>query len=77
MATFGKALDAKMHELGITAKELSDMSGVYPSYISRILSGKLGDPKWGKARALVHALGMTTDEFAEYQDSFGPEEEDD
>lgn len=68
MKTFGEALDQAMKARGIKQSELSERSGVYQSYISRLLSGKLLDPTFTKAVALIHALKMTTDEFAALQE---------
>lgn len=68
MKTFGETLAYAMKARGMKQTELSEKSGVYQSYVSRILSGKLTDPTFTKAVALIHALGMTTDEFAALQE---------
>lgn len=69
MKTFGETLVACMGERGMTQKELAKRSGVYQSYISRLVTGALADPTFTKACALIKALGMTPDEFAEAQDA--------
>lgn len=68
MKTFGETLAYAMKSHGIKQTELSEKSGVYQSYVSRILSGKLTDPTFTKAIALIHALGMSTDEFVALQE---------
>lgn len=61
--TFGEVLDGRMEELGMSATELSAKSGVGKPYISQLINGKLKDPTWPKACALIDAVGLTTDEF--------------
>lgn len=73
MKTFGETLAQAMKDNGVKQNELSERSGVYQSYISRLLNGKLLDPTFTKAVALIHALGMTTDEFAALQEEDGHE----
>lgn len=68
MKTFGETLAYAMKTRGIKQTELSEKSGVYQSYVSRILSGKLTDPTFTKAIALIHALGITADEFIALQE---------
>ena len=73
MKTFGETLAQAMRNNGMKQNELSERSGVYQSYISRLLNGKLLDPTFTKAVALIHALSMTTDEFAALQEEDGNE----
>lgn len=63
MKTFGDTLTEVMNERGITQTELSEKSGVYQSYISRLRSNSMLDPTILKATALIHALDMSLDEF--------------
>lgn len=44
MKTFGETLAQAMRNNGMKQNELSERSGVYQSYISRLLNGKLLDP---------------------------------
>lgn len=68
MKTFGDTLTEVMNEHGITQTELSEKSGIYPSYISRLRSNSLLDPTISKATALIHALNMSLDEFSNRQE---------
>ncbi len=68
MKTFGETLAQTMKIRGVKQNELSERSGVYQSYISRLLNGKLLDPTFTKAIALIRALGMTMDEFVAVQE---------
>lgn len=68
MKTFGELLGECMEERGMGQNELSRRSGVSAPYISQLRSGKIADPTFSKACALIAALGMTPDEFAEAQD---------
>lgn len=63
MKTFGDTLTEVMNERGIAQTELSEKSGVYQSYISRLRSNSMLDPTISKATALIHALDMSLDEF--------------
>lgn len=67
--TFSQVMVACMDELGMRPAELADKSGVGRPYISQLIKGKLVDPSWSKARAIIAALGMTPEEFAALQDS--------
>ncbi len=69
MRAFGDVLAQVMGEKGMTAKELSDASGVSQPHISQIVRGKVVDPSFLRAAAIIHALGMTLDEFARLQDA--------
>ncbi len=37
--------------------------GVTPQYLSKLLNGKVKDPTWDKACAIIDQLGMTVEEF--------------
>lgn len=66
---FAQAMHQLMLEREMTAKELADLSGVNAPYVSRLLSGKIKEPTWEKACAIIDALGVTVDEFKELQES--------
>lgn len=61
--TFGEALFKEMYERKMTATVLARRSGVSDQYISKLLNGKVKEPTWPKACALIDALDMATDEF--------------
>lgn len=61
--TFGETVKLALRLKGLTASQLSEKSGVQQSYLSRVINGKLLDPTWSKARAIIDALDMSTDEF--------------
>lgn len=63
--TFGQTLSKVMAEKGIDAVTLSQLSGVNTPYISKLRKGKILDPTFTKAVALITALGMTPTEFYE------------
>lgn len=67
--TFADAVRKAMSERSMNAKELAEKSGVQTPYISKLLSGKIKEPTWAKACAIVDALGMNVDEFREFQGS--------
>jgi transcriptional regulator with XRE-family HTH domain len=69
MRAFGEVLSEAMREKGVTAKELSDLSGVSQPHISQIVRGKVVDPSFLRAAALIKALGLTLDEFSKLQDA--------
>lgn len=60
---FAHTLKAIMDERGITATEISNASGVGKPYLSQLLNGKMNDPTWSKACAIIDALGMSLDDF--------------
>lgn len=69
MKTFGETLVMVMSEKNVRAKELSELSGVSQPYISQIVNGKLADPSFLRAAALIKALGLSLDEFSKLQDA--------
>lgn len=66
--TFGEAMADVMAKYGLTATQVSDRSGVSKPYISKLMNGKVKEPTWPKACAIIDALGLTTDEFRELVD---------
>lgn len=70
--TFGEVLKAQMDAHGMKAIDLAEKSGVYRSYISRLVTGETKDPAFQKAAAIVAALGMSIDEFVSLMDDDAP-----
>lgn len=66
--TFAEAVKQAMDAKGMKARELSEASGLNEAYISRILSGNVKDPAFAKACAIITALDVDLDEFAERVD---------
>ena len=70
--TFADAVQKAMNKRSMDAKDLVEKSGVNAPYISKLLNGKIKEPTWAKACAIIDALDMTVDEFRDYQsDSYG------
>lgn len=67
--TFAEAVKRQMLQQGMNATELSERSGVSNPYISKLFSGKVKEPTWAKACALIDALEMTPDQFREYMEA--------
>lgn len=65
--TFADAMIRRMQELGMRPSELADRSGVSKPYISQLMNGKIVDPTWVKACAIIAALDLAVDEFAARQ----------
>lgn len=51
------------------AKDLVEKSGVNAPYISKLLNGKIKEPTWAKACAIIDTLGLSVDEFRNLQSS--------
>lgn len=54
-------------KLGITTEELSIKSGVPVGTLNKILSGDTKDPKLGTLKAIARVLGLTLDDFDDYE----------
>ena len=67
--TFAQALQKLMKSQGLTAQELVEKTGINAPYFSRLLNGKIKDPTWEKACAIIDALGVSVDEFKHAQES--------
>lgn len=65
--TFADAVKKAMNKRSMDAKDLVEKSGVNAPYISKLLNGKIKEPTWAKACAIIDALDMTVDEFRDYQ----------
>lgn len=59
---FVDTLKKLMKERGLRACDLVD-DDVTAQYISKLVNGKVKDPTWGKACAIIANLGMTVEEF--------------
>lgn len=66
--TFADAVKKAMDKRSMDAKDLVEKSGVNAPYISKLLNGKIKEPTWTKACAIIDALDMTVDQFRDYQD---------
>ena len=70
------AVKKAMNKRSMDAKDLVEKSGVNAPYISKLLNGKIKEPTWAKACAIIDALGMTVDEFRDFQsERYGDSEE--
>lgn len=67
--TFAEAVRKAMDARSMDAKTLAEASGVTPPYISKLLNGRIKEPTWSKACAIIGALGMDIDEFRQFQES--------
>lgn len=56
-------------ERKLTTKQISELSGIPESTISRILSGQTDNPSFDTICALVRAMGGSIDEFTGIQSS--------
>ena len=56
-------------ERKLTTKQISELSGIPESTISRILSGQTDNPSFDTICALVRAMGGSLDEFTRIQSS--------
>lgn len=61
--SFYTTLAYVLAEKGMTASELSEKSGLSPSYFSKLKSGHTKDVTWEKALRIIRALDMTPNEF--------------
>ena len=66
--TFAEALELAMAERGLKAVDVAEKSGVAASYLSKLATGRVKEPTWQKACAIIDALGMTPDEFKRLQE---------
>ena len=59
----------RSEERKLTTKQISELSGIPESTISRILSGQTDNPSFDTICALVRAMGGSLDEFTGIQSS--------
>ena len=62
--TFAEALRRAMDERGIKQKHIVHATGFSDSYVSMLVNGRVDDPKFSTAEKVIHALGMSLDEFS-------------
>lgn len=62
--TFAEALRAAMKAKGVKQVDICRATGLSDAYISMLVNGKVEDPKWSTAELVIHALGMTLDDFS-------------
>ena len=67
--TFAEALRLAMREHGIKQVDIVRATGLTDAYVSMLVNGKIEDPKFTTAEAVIHALGMSLDEFSELRRS--------
>lgn len=59
---FADTLRALMDEKNAKACDLVN-GDITAQYLSKLLNGKVKDPTWDKALAIIDSLGITVDEF--------------
>lgn len=55
-------------QMGMTTAELAEKSGVPLGTLNKILSGATKDPKLETLKAIARVLGLTLDDFDDYED---------
>lgn len=66
--SFSQAMKKVMVEKDLKARDLV-CDSVTPQYLSKLINGKVKDPTWDKACAIIDKLGMTVDEFHKLESS--------
>lgn len=59
---FRDTLRVLMDEKNVKACDLVN-DDITAQYLSKLLNGKVKDPTWDKALAIIDSLGITVDEF--------------
>lgn len=67
--TFAEALRKAMKERGIKQVHIVKATGLSDAYVSMLVNGRVEDPKFSTAESVIHALGMSLDEFSELKAS--------
>ena len=62
--TFAQALKRAMKDRGIKQVDICRATGLSDAYVSMLVNGRVEDPKWSTAEQVIHALGMSLDEFS-------------
>lgn len=62
--TFAEALKKAMDQRGIKQAHIVKATGFSDAYVSMLVNGKVADPKFTTAEKVIHALGMSLDEFS-------------
>ena len=65
--SFYDAFERALEIRGLKTADVCERTGLYASYFSKLKSGHTHDVSWTNALAIIAALGMTPDEFAELQ----------
>ena len=66
---FSEALRLAMAERGIKQVHIVRVTGFSDAYVSMLVNGKVEDPKFSTAEKVIHALGMSLDEFSALRNS--------
>lgn len=67
--TFAEAMKVAMDRKGLKAVDIAERSGVDASYLSKLATGRVKEPTWSKACAIIDGLGMTPVEFRALMES--------
>ena len=59
---FRNTLRVLMNEKNVKACDLVN-DDITAQYLSKLLNGKVKDPTWDKALAIIESLGISVDEF--------------
>ena len=52
------AFEARMADLSMTQQDLADKIGMQQAHISKLLLGKVADPRWSTIQRICDALGV-------------------
>jgi gp16 family phage-associated protein len=61
--TYAQAVRHLFNESGISQADFARRAGFSTAYVSMLLSGKVAEPKFGKACEIADALGVSLDDF--------------
>jgi gp16 family phage-associated protein len=61
--TYAQAVRRLFNESGVTQADFTRRTGFSTAYVSMLLSGKVKEPKFGKACVIADALGVTLEDF--------------
>ena len=67
--TFAEALRIAMVQRDIKQAHIVKETGFSDAYVSMLVNGKVRDPKFSTAEKVIHALGMSLDEFSQLRSS--------
>ncbi len=62
--TFAEALAIAMEKKRVKQSHIVKATGLSDAYVSMLVNGKIADPKFTTAEMVIHALGMSLDEFS-------------
>jgi transcriptional regulator with XRE-family HTH domain len=69
----GKTVRYLRHRAKLTQEELAHLSGIHPTEISRIETGKR-NPKWGTMNRLAKGLGVSCSQMVALAEVFAPQQ---